>query len=264
MEPHSWEGLWNCNSYQVPLVTSSSWSPTCCGSVTVQVCWGCLHCAFLLYFSVQTLWSLFYQTGQIWLFFQPFFLALPSTEPTRTALFHAKHSLQPYAWAVCPLNAFAFEVLENSSPEAPVSEPIDPTHHPKGADCFAHHFEAAWIKKQALSRWNFKTSSLVLIPRWKQCKLHVFRSKAPSTQWRAPTVTTQWHCFGGWMCSSALAHHTVPEYLVNTALLIIGIPAGLTHSPPRLALFRRWANFTLGSRAQLLMSSRQHWLTEGG
>lgn len=52
-------GRWNCDSCQVPGVISSTWSPPCCGGVTVQLCWGLFALCFPCVVFCAGSWPLF-------------------------------------------------------------------------------------------------------------------------------------------------------------------------------------------------------------
>lgn len=52
-------GHWNCDSCQVPGVISSTWSPPCCGGVTVQLCWGLFALSFPCVVFCAGSWPLF-------------------------------------------------------------------------------------------------------------------------------------------------------------------------------------------------------------
>lgn len=146
----------------------------------------------------------------------------------------------------------ALEVVGNCCPEAPVSEPINPTRPPRGADCFAQRFGAAWVKKQALSVWNFKNQLSNSHPSLETAQTPCFQERG--------TI----HVVGGhprsqrsallcWMdlqrCRRRIPG-SVPEPLMNTTLLMSGIPAAVTSSPLRLALFQRWEPTSLREAEQ--------------
>lgn len=52
-------GHWNCDSCQVPGVISSTWSPPCCGGVTVQLCWWLFALCFPCVVFCAGSWPLF-------------------------------------------------------------------------------------------------------------------------------------------------------------------------------------------------------------